>query len=199
VYTGETEGPVARVESLLMLLAIAIHEDLAVTKIDVGLAFMHTAMVNDMKHKWVNLDPHVVLRLKELQLDKYNDYILPDGMLIAKMKKLSYGYVEATCYWWKDLSNTLTENRYAVCRKDKCIFINCDAEHVAFCGTTVDDCLFVCTRDDVWIQQQIQMLQHKYEEVTIEQGDQLGTSGMQVNMDCQWKQVVIINQNKLQE
>jgi hypothetical protein len=27
VYTGESEGPVARIEMLLMLLAIAIHED----------------------------------------------------------------------------------------------------------------------------------------------------------------------------
>ncbi len=98
VYTGETEGPVARVESLMMLLAIAIHQDLEVFKVDVGSAFMRTPMADDVKHKWVKLDPRVVHILNNLQPDKYQDYILPDGTVIVKMKKLSYGYVEAAHY-----------------------------------------------------------------------------------------------------
>jgi hypothetical protein len=115
--------------------------------------------------------------LNELQPDKYKDYILPDGTVIAKMKKLSYGYVEAAHSWWKDLSSTFMENGYAVCHKDNCIFVKRDDDgRIAICGTTVDDCLFVCTKDSAWIQQQIQMLQQKYKEVTIEQGDQLGIS-----------------------
>jgi hypothetical protein len=192
VYTGETEGPVARVESLMMLLAIAIHQDLEVFKVDVGSAFMRTPMADDVKHKWVKLDPRVVQILNNLQPDKYKDYILPDGTVIVKMKKLSYGYVEAAHYWWKDLSSTFTENGYTVCHKDKCVFVKRDHEgRIAICGTTVDDYLFVCTRDSMWIQQQIQMLQQKYEEVTTEEGDQLGIIGMQVCMDRRLKQVTI--------
>ena len=49
VYTGELEGPVARIETLLMLLAIAVHEDLAIFKVDVGFAFMRTPISQDVK------------------------------------------------------------------------------------------------------------------------------------------------------
>jgi hypothetical protein len=38
--TGETEGPVARIESIKMLLSIAAYEDMAVFKVDIGSAFM---------------------------------------------------------------------------------------------------------------------------------------------------------------
>jgi len=43
VYTGESEGPVARI-SLMMLLAIAAHKDLAIFKVDIGSTFMRTPL-----------------------------------------------------------------------------------------------------------------------------------------------------------
>jgi hypothetical protein len=69
VYTGELEGPVARIETLLMLLAIAVHEDLAIFKVDVGSTFMRTPLSQDVKHKWVKLDKRVVQLLLELEYD----------------------------------------------------------------------------------------------------------------------------------
>jgi hypothetical protein len=106
IYTGETEGPVTRVKSLLMLLSIAAHENLIIFKVDVGSAFMRTLMVDDVKHKWVKLDKLVVKVLQELELGNYEPYIHQDGSVIMKMKKISYGYVEAAHYWYKDLSDT---------------------------------------------------------------------------------------------
>jgi hypothetical protein len=88
------------------------------------------------------------------------------------MKKLNYGYEVAAHYWWKDLSNTFIENGYMVSCKDKC--------------------LFVCMRDDAWIQQQIQILWNKYDDITIKQGEQLGLIGMQVCMDQEKKKVIIM-------
>jgi hypothetical protein len=125
----------------------------------------------------------------ELLPDKYKKYVLPDGTVIAKMKKLSHRYVEAAHYWWKDLTKTFTDAEYAVSRKDKCVFIKRTNDKVAFCGTTVDDCIFACTKNDEWMKQQIQMLQNKYEEITIEHGDEIGLIGMQVKLDRQLKTV----------
>jgi hypothetical protein len=97
--------------------------------------------------------------------------------------KVELWYVEAAHYWWKDLSSTFMEKGCTVCLKDKCVFVKRDDDgRIAICGTTVDDCLFVCTRDSAWIQQQVQMLQQKYKEVTTEQGDQLGILGCK----CTW-------------
>jgi hypothetical protein len=48
VYTGESDGPVARIESLLMLLSIAIYNDYAIFKVDVGSEFMGTPITEDV-------------------------------------------------------------------------------------------------------------------------------------------------------
>ncbi len=122
----------------------------------------------------------VVQVLRELQPKKYDDYVLPDGMVIVRMKKMSYGYVEAVHYWWRDLTGTFENSGYAVSKNDKCVFIKRESQLVAMCGTTVDDCLFVCSRDDAWIQQQIKMMKDKYEDLMIESGDELGLIGMQI-------------------
>lgn len=46
VYTGGTEGLVARGESFMMLLAMTAYEDLVI-KVDVGSTFMRTPMMDD--------------------------------------------------------------------------------------------------------------------------------------------------------
>jgi hypothetical protein len=63
---GETEGPVARIESIKMLLSIAAYENLAIFKVDIGSAFMRTPMVDDVKHKWVRLEKLGMKILQEL-------------------------------------------------------------------------------------------------------------------------------------
>jgi hypothetical protein len=130
--------------------------------------------------------------LKELQPGKYDEYLLPDGTVVVRMKKLSYGYVEAAHYWWRHLTKTFQTNGYTLCKKGKCIFIKRDNERVALCGTTVDDCLFVCSRDEEWIQEQIGMMKKKYDERMIEHGDELGLIGMQIQMDRREKKVMLM-------
>jgi predicted RNA-binding protein (virulence factor B family) len=56
----------------------------------------------------------------------------------------------------------------------------------------VDDCLFICTRDDKSINEQIIMLNNAFEEVTVEAGDELGLVRMHICMDQKRKQVVIM-------
>jgi hypothetical protein len=191
IYSGESEGPVARVESLLMLLSIAIHQGLTIFKVDVGSAFMRTPMADDVQHKWVKLDKLVVNMLKQIQPGKYEPYVLPDGTVIVRLKKLSYGYVEVAHYWWRDLKETFENNGYAVSNKGKCVFVKRDGEKVALCGTTVDDCLFVCNGDEAWIQEQAEMLRTKYEDITIERGDELGLIGMQIQINRAEKKVIL--------
>jgi hypothetical protein len=51
VYAGESEGPMTRIELLVIMLLIATHKDLAIFKVNVGSAFMRTSMVDDIKHQ----------------------------------------------------------------------------------------------------------------------------------------------------
>jgi hypothetical protein len=189
-HTGETEGSVARIESLIMLLGIACQKDLVVFKVNIGSAFMRTPMVDDVKHKWIRLHKMVVQVLMEVEPDMYRPYILPDGTVIVKMKKISYGYVEAAHYWWKNLSATFHQGGCHTSKKDKCVYIKRENNKVAICGATVDDCLFICTRDDMWVKEQISLLQNKYDEMTVEIGDELGLVGMQINIKRDEKKAV---------
>lgn len=71
------------------------------------------------------------------------------------------------------------------------MFIKHQDDKLSFCGTTMDDCLFLCTNKEERIQNQIQMLKNKYEDVTIEKENELGLIGMQVVMDHQQKHIIL--------
>jgi hypothetical protein len=137
------------------------------------------------------LDKLVVQILRKIEPGKYEPYMQPDGTVIVKMNKISYGYVEAAHYWWKDLSKTFFDNGYNESKKDKCVYIKREGANVAYCGATVDDCLFVTTNDERWIQEQIEVLKRKYEEVTVKIGEMINLTGMHVKIDYDKGQVIL--------
>jgi hypothetical protein len=189
--TGETEGPVARIESIKMLLAIAAYEDRAIFKVDIGSVFMRTPMVDNVKHKWVHLDRIVVKVLLELRPGEYDKYVMDDGTIVMQMNAISYGLVEAAHYWYKNLKGTFEKNHYKSSAKDKCLFIKRADDKVAYCATTVDDCLFITMNNKQRIREQIAMLKEAYETMEVEQDGELGLIGMQVKMDPQSKRVIL--------
>ena len=65
------------------------------------------------------------------------------------------------------------------------------------CCTTVDDCLFVTSNDETWIQKQIKFLKAKYEDVSVEMGDEIGLIVMQVKMDRIDKKVILTQPKNL--
>jgi hypothetical protein len=171
-----------RVESIMMLLAIAIYEDLVMFKVDIASALMMTPMVKDAKHEWVQLDKLVVKILLELHPGEYEEYVLKNGTMIREMRPVSYGLVEAAHYWHKNLDTTFSKNAYKPFMKDKCVYIMKTNDKVAYCVTTVD-CFFVMTKDIKWMNAQIKMLKEAYEVINAEHGEILGLIGMHMKMD----------------
>ena len=53
---GETEGPMTRVESIFILISVAVYHELEIFKIDITAAYLNTPMNEDVKHKWLMLD-----------------------------------------------------------------------------------------------------------------------------------------------
>ena len=60
---GETEGPATRVESIFILISIAVYRGLDIFKIDITAAYLNTPMNDDVKHKWLMLDKYVASML----------------------------------------------------------------------------------------------------------------------------------------
>ena len=69
-FVGETQGPVTRVESIFIIISIAILHDLEIFKIDITSAFLNTPMNDDVDHKWLLLDKDVASVL--MPMDKGN-------------------------------------------------------------------------------------------------------------------------------
>ena len=63
---GETEGPVTRVESIFILISIAVYRELDIFKIDITAAYLNTPMNDDVKHKWLMLDKDVASMLMSM-------------------------------------------------------------------------------------------------------------------------------------
>ena len=58
---GETQGPVSRVESIFVLISIAVLHNYEIFKIDITSAYLNTSMNDNVKHKWLMLDKDVAL------------------------------------------------------------------------------------------------------------------------------------------
>jgi hypothetical protein len=159
---GETEGPVCRVETIFILLCIAIVEELEIVKADVTSAYMNTNMpLDSVKHRWVLLEPDVVKVLLQLDEEYWRKYLRKDGKILVELKKLMYGYKEAEHFW---------KAGYKQSRKDPCLLDKKDLYKVVFVAITVDDCLFVGTRDKGWMEEQVDILKKAFGEVTVEYG-----------------------------
>jgi len=155
---GETEGPVARIESLFILICIAVHLELEVFKADISSAYMNTIITDDVKHRWVLLDRDVVKLLLEIKPGYWKRYVRKDGKILVQMDKLMYGFKEAAHYWNKTLIDVFLRAGYTQCFKDSCVLWKREGDLISFCGITVDDCLFVTTKDDTWKKAQVKML-----------------------------------------
>ena len=86
--------------------------------------------------------------------------------------------------------------------KDKCVFVKSENNHTSYCAITVDDCFFAATRDQEWIQPQVDMLKTALEELTLERGEVSNILGMTVHMERDIERAVIKQKkfvNKLTE
>ena len=72
---------------------------------------------------------------------------------------------------------------YKQMSKDKCVFVKSESNQISYCANTVDDCFFVATRNQEWIQSQVDMLQIAFEELTLERGEVINILGTTVHME----------------
>ena len=138
--TGETEGPVTRVESIFILTSIAAYRDLEIFKIDVTSAYLNTPMNDDVKHKWLMLDKDVASILMSMDKNYWKTFSRKDGKILVQLDKIMYGYKEAAHWWNKTLSKVFVDNGYRQVSKDRCVMVKTEGDKVSYCAITVDDC-----------------------------------------------------------
>ena len=124
----ETFAPVARYESLKMVLAIATMKDMEVHQMDVCTAFLNGILEDEIYMK----QPEGFVEVG------------PEGrQLVCRLLKSLYGLKQAGRIWYQLLHDFLTRQNFTRCHKEYCIYIQRDGDTVTIIVVYVDDLTIV--------------------------------------------------------
>jgi hypothetical protein len=124
----ETFAPVARLESIRILLAYAAHHSFRLFQIDVKSAFLN----GPIKEEVYVEQPH------GFEDERYPDHV-------CKISKALYGLKQAPRAWYECLRDFLITNAFKVGKADPTLFIKtCDGD-LFVCQIYVDDIIFSST------------------------------------------------------
>jgi hypothetical protein len=125
---GETNAPVARFESIHILLAYAAHHDFKLYQMDVKSAFL-----NGPLSELVYVEQH----------PGFEDPQFPD--YVYKLHKTLYGFKQAPRAWYECLKEFLLKNGFEMGKADSTLFIQKVDKDLFVCQIYVDDIIFGST------------------------------------------------------
>ena len=144
------------------------------------------------------LDKDVAKVLMGMDADYWRTYLRRDGKILVKLDKIMYGFKEAT-YWWNvTLTKVFLENGYKQMSKDKCVFVKSENNQISYCAITVDDCFFAATRNQEWIQSQVDMVKTAFEELTLDmERDKRRDSWISLLRSLKWQNLQLLLRRRI--
>jgi hypothetical protein len=127
---GETYTPVARLESIRILLAYAAHHDYKLYQMDVKSAFLNGPLSELV---YVEQPPG------------FEDPQFPD--YVYKLHKVLYGLKQAPRAWYECLKEFLLKNGFEMGKTDSTLFIQKVDKDLFVCQIYVDDIIFGSTNE----------------------------------------------------
>jgi hypothetical protein len=124
----ETFAPVARLESIRMLLAYATHHSFKLYQMDVKSAFLNGPIKEDV---YVEQPP-------SFESEGYPNHIY-------KLHKTLYGLKKASRAWYECLRDFLIENRFRIGKANSTLFTRKMGKDLFVCQIYVDDIIFDST------------------------------------------------------
>ncbi|GKA99760.1 retrovirus-related pol polyprotein from transposon TNT 1-94, partial [Tanacetum coccineum] len=128
IYFDETYAPVARLESIRILLAYACAHDFKLSQMDVKSAFLNG---------FINEEVYVA------QPPGFIDFEKPNH--VFKLKKALYGLKQALKAWYDRLKACLINHKYTMGLLDNTLFTKKRNSHIIIVHIYVDDIIFSST------------------------------------------------------
>ncbi|GJX99692.1 retrovirus-related pol polyprotein from transposon TNT 1-94 [Tanacetum coccineum] len=128
----ETYAPVARLESIKILLAIACANDFKLYQMDVKSAFLNG---------FINEEVYVAQPLGFIDFQKPN--------YVYKLKKALYGFNQAPKTWYDRLKAFLIKHEYSIGMVDNTLFTKKSKSHLIIVQIYVDDIIFGSTSQNL--------------------------------------------------
>ncbi|KAH9725866.1 hypothetical protein KPL70_008032 [Citrus sinensis] len=126
----ETFAPVARLESIRMLLAYACHKDFILYQMDVKSAFLNGYILEEV---YVKQPPG-------FENEKFPNHVY-------KLLKALYGLKQAPRAWYDRLKNFLLENDFFMGKTDTTLFVKHKNQDILIVQIYVDDIIFGSTNE----------------------------------------------------
>ena len=73
-----------RVDSVFILISIAIYNDLKIMKVEITSAYLNIPMNDNVKHKWLMLDKDVASVLISMDENYWKQFLRKDGKILMK-------------------------------------------------------------------------------------------------------------------
>jgi hypothetical protein len=177
IYT-DYSSPTAKTRSVMTCLKLAAVQGWDLLKVDVGGAFL-CASIDDSEEVFMQLDESLSTMAKDW-IPEVAEFIRDDGKLIVRVDKAMYGLIQSAKLWYNTLTKFLKENGFNVCPSDECIMVkHTTGQEVIVVILYVDDILILSKldADRKWVKD---ILERKYEKVTVTEGKRLPYLGMTV-------------------
>jgi hypothetical protein len=127
---GETYAPVARLESIRILLAYATHHDFKLHQMDVKSAFLNGPLQEEV---YVEQPPG------------FEDSKFPNH--VYKLHKALYGLKQTLRAWYECLKDFILKNGFEIGKADSTLFIQRNGKDIFICQIYVDNIIFGSTND----------------------------------------------------
>jgi hypothetical protein len=121
----ETFPPVARLESIHILLAYATHHDFKLYQMDVKSTFLNGSIKEEVYVE---------------QPTGFEDQEYPNH--VYKLYKVLYGRKQAPRAWYECLNDFLTQNNFKIGKADSTLFTRKVDKYLFICQIYVDDIIF---------------------------------------------------------
>ena len=168
-------SPTASVPSIFAIAAIAAAENLDVSTLDIGGAYLNADMGEEKVY--MRLDQVVTSIMCFIDPD-FTKFVRKDGTSIVRLKKALYGSIQAGLLWYKEISQFLISQGFQADLKNPCIFVKYDADGKVLLSLFVDDLKIVTDQPDK-VKALHQALVARYGEVKIHTGQVHNYLGMQ--------------------
>ncbi|KAH9687354.1 Integrase catalytic domain-containing protein [Citrus sinensis] len=126
----ETFTPVARLESIRMLLAYACHKDFILYQMDIKSAFLNGYIMEEV---YVKQPPG-------FENEKFPDHVY-------RLSKALYGLKQAPRAWYDRLKNFLLDNDFSMGKMDTTLFVKHKNQDILIVQIYVDDIIFGSTNE----------------------------------------------------
>ena len=181
LYIGEDlSATTADCLSVYTVIAIAASERRHVMAADIGGAYLNASMSDDSPPVHIVIEPRIAEMISGMD-PTFAEARLPNGTIIAKLKKCLYGCIESAKRWQEHVTGTLSDLGFVANPHDTCILNKtCEDGKQLTVVLYVDDLLVTCVHPER-IRELLAQLRKKYNEVTAVEGPVVEYLGQRID------------------